>query len=256
MAYEDFAFWYDALNTDADYDRYVQVLCGLFEKHGVGPGLVVDLGCGTGECTLRLAGAGYEMIGVDGSANMLSVFRDKIPEKSNILLLCQNLEDLDLYGTVQGAVSTFDTLSHLAPEQLDKTLARVSLFLEPGGVLLFDVNTPYKHREVLGNSCFSLEGEGGVRCFWDNLFHGEEPGARIEISLEIEQNGRRVAAECFEEYAYGLNEWQSRLENHGFALCESMDGERFGPILPDTERFLIVAKKLKSMMGYKVKWKQ
>ena len=146
MAYEAFAGVYDAFNEDADYDALFRYVCGVLRAHGVEDGIVADLGCGTGELTLRLAAAGYDMIGVDLSPEMLSVLREKAWEtgQEGLLLLCQDIAELDLYGTVRAAVSTFDTFNHIGPaEKFRRALCRAALFVEPGGLVLFDMNTPY-----------------------------------------------------------------------------------------------------------------
>ena len=128
MAYEAFAGVYDAFNEDADYDALFRYVCGVLRAHGVEDGIVADLGCGTGELTLRLAAAGYDMIGVDLSPEMLSVLREKAWEtgQEGLLLLCQDIAELDLYGTVRAAVSTFDTFNHIGPaEKFRRALCRV-----------------------------------------------------------------------------------------------------------------------------------
>ena len=129
MAYEAFAGVYDAFNEDADYDSLFRYVCGVLRAHGVEDGIVADLGCGTGELTLRLAAAGYDMIGVDLSPEMLSVLREKAWEtgQEGLLLLCQDIAELDLYGTVRAAVSTFDTFNHIGPaEKFRRALCRTA----------------------------------------------------------------------------------------------------------------------------------
>ena len=148
MAYGVFADVYDAFNEDADYYALHKAVKSRLKAHGVNDGIVVDLGCGTGDLTLLLAQDGYVMIGVDISDEMLCILREKAEEQnvSNLLLLCQNLLDLDLYGTVRAAVSTFDTLNHIGPyADFCKAIQRAALFIEPNGLMLFDMNTPYKH---------------------------------------------------------------------------------------------------------------
>ena len=155
MAYEAFAGVYDAFNEDADYDSLFRYVCGVLRAHGVEDGIVADLGCGTGELTLRLAAAGYDMIGVDLSPEMLSVLREKAWEtgQEGLLLLCQDIAELDLYGTVRAAVSTFDTFNHIGPaEKFRRALCRAALFVEPGGLVLFDMNTPYKHARIVSGA--------------------------------------------------------------------------------------------------------
>ena len=79
------------------------------------------------------------MIGVDLSPEMLSVLREKAWEtgQEGLLLLCQDIAELDLYGTVRAAVSTFDTFNHIGPaEKFRRALCRAALFVEPGGLVL------------------------------------------------------------------------------------------------------------------------
>ena len=177
MAYNEFAYFYDTLNGDADYDALYSHVKAELDAHGIRDGILADLGCGTGELTLMLAQAGYDMIAIDQSEEMLCVVRDKADQLAltgRLLLLEQDLCSLDLYGTIRGAVSTFDTFNHLPA--LDKAIASAGFFMEKGGVLLFDMNTPYKHREVLGDNTFTLEGED-AGCVWRNryLYAGRGP---------------------------------------------------------------------------------
>lgn len=249
MAYEDFSHWYDALNPYADYPAYARHITDFFKSCGLHSGLVLDLGCGTGECTLRLAKAGYEMIGVDASADMLSVLREKLarPGAPSVLLLCQPLEALDLYGTVQGAVSTFDTLSHIPPEHLAQVLGRAALFMEPGSPFVFDVNTVYKHRQVLGNHPFTLEGDGGVACRWTNRLIVHEGWDEVEMELVILRGGRPQAREVFSEYAYPLEHWRGLLAGAGFRVLGERDGDTFGPPGPETQRLLFETRKERNL---------
>ena len=183
MAYNEFAYFYDSFNEDADYEALYRHVKGQLDAHGITDGILADLGCGTGELTLMLAQAGYDMIAIDQSEEMLCVVRDKADQlelTGRLLLLQQDLCDLDLYGTIRGAVSTFDTFNHL-PE-LDKAIANAAFFMEKGGVLLFDMNTPYKHREVLGNNTFTFAADE-ANCVWKN--HLEEDGRKVRIALDV-----------------------------------------------------------------------
>ena len=142
MAYHEFAYFYDEFNGEADYDALYAQIKGQLDAHGIQNGIVADLGCGTGELTLMLTQAGYDMIGIDQSEQMLCVVQDKAQQlglSQGLLLLRQDLLQLDLYGTIQAAVSTFDTFNHLP--DLDKAIANAGFFMEKGGVLLFDMNT-------------------------------------------------------------------------------------------------------------------
>ena len=149
MAYNEFAYFYDEFNGEADYDALYSHIHSQLEAHGIRDGILADLGCGTGELTLMLTQAGYDMIGIDQSEEMLCVVRDKAEQlglSGRLLLLRQDLLKLDLYGTIRGAVSTFDTFNHIP--DLDTAIANAGFFMEKGGVFLFDMNTPYKHQKT------------------------------------------------------------------------------------------------------------
>ena len=114
MAYNEFAYFYDEFNGEADYDALYTQIHAKLEAHGIHDGIVADLGCGTGELTLMLTQAGYDMIGIDQSEEMLCVVRDKAEQlglSGRLLLLRQDLLKLDLYGTIRAAVSTLIPLT-------------------------------------------------------------------------------------------------------------------------------------------------
>ena len=174
MAYQEFAYFYDEFNGAADYDALFAYVTGELKAHGIQDGIVADFGCGTGELTLMLAQAGYDMIGIDVSEEMLSVLRDKADALglplTNPMLLCQDLLQLDLYGTIRAAVSTFDTYNHIGPlENFEKAIAKAAFFMEKDGVFVFDLNTPYKHEKVLSGQTFDFD-EDDAACRWSNRY--------------------------------------------------------------------------------------
>lgn len=134
MAYNEFAYFYDEFNGEADYDALYGYITDELKAHGITDGILADLGCGTGDLTLMLTQAGYDVIGIDRSEEMLSVLREKADElglTGRLLLLKQDLLDLDLYGTIRAAVSTFDTYSHIGPqENFEKAIRKAAYFME------------------------------------------------------------------------------------------------------------------------------
>ena len=159
MAYQEFAYFYDEFNGAADYDALFAYVTGELKAHGIQDGIVADFGCGTGELTLMLAQAGYDMIGIDVSEEMLSVLRDKADALglplTNPMLLCQDLLQLDLYGTIRAAVSTFDTYNHIGP--LENPISMKKCF--PARLLILMRMTPpaagataMTHRQVAWTS--------------------------------------------------------------------------------------------------------
>lgn len=244
MAYEAFADIYDAFNEDADYDALYAYLHSELQAHGIHGGIVADLGCGTGDLTLRLAAGGYDMIGVDLSEEMLSVLREKAWEKGieGLLLLRQDLEQLDLYGTVNAAVSTFDTFNHIGPlPRFTAALCRCALFVEPGGLFLFDLNTPYKQQQVLADNVYLLEAED-VTCRWENRW--DPAGRCTQITVDMAYPGEAEHdVERFTEYAYSLDEVRGACEAAGLQIVRVCDGETFQELRPESERYLITAVK-------------
>ena len=186
---ETFSAYYDALTEDVDRaviaDRCEELLAQYHPKRE----LALDLCCGTGTLATELARRGFEVIGVDASPEMLMQAAEKnMALEQPVLYLCQPLEQLDLYGTVDLAVCTLDSLNHLPGKKaLQKALHRLQFFVEPGGLFLFDVNTPYKHREVLGNNCFVRESEA-LFCVWQNEYTPEEH--KVEIQMDFFRRGK------------------------------------------------------------------
>lgn len=248
MAYNEFAYFYDEFNGEADYDALYLHIKAALEAHGIRDGIVADLGCGTGELTLMLTQAGYDMIGIDQSEEMLCVVRDKAGQlglDGGLLLLQQDLRSLDLYGTIRAAVSTFDTLNHVP--DLDAVIANAGFFMEKGGVFLFDMNTPYKHRCVLGDNEFTFEQEDAA-CVWQNRYDEASRRVAITVDIEYQETGERFHEE-FSEYTYDLDTIRAALERHGFTLESVCDGETFGPLTETSERYFFCAVKNYTQLG-------
>ena len=165
--YDQLAFCYDALTGDVDYARRADFLEKLFARAAAPVRTVLDLACGTGTMTWLLTERGYEMIGVDGSEEMLAVAMEKYGTVGGIppIFLHQSMPKLDLYGTVDAAVCCLDSLNYLTrPADVRRTLQRLRLFIAPGGVLIFDVNTPEKFRAVDGQ--VFLDETEDAYCVW------------------------------------------------------------------------------------------
>lgn len=242
MAYNEFAYFYDEFNGEADYDALFERIHAELKAHGIQDGIVADLGCGTGELTLMLTQAGYDMMGIDQSEEMLCVVRDKAEQmelSGRLLLLQQDLLSLDLYGTIRAAVSTFDTFNHIP--DLDKVIANAGFFMEKGGVLLFDMNTPYKHKQVLGENEFTFEEEDAA-CVWRNHYNAEDRKVEISVDIDYHETGEHFHEE-FCEYTYELETIRTALEKHGFVLESVCDGESFGPLTETSERYFFCAVK-------------
>ncbi len=167
MRYSVIAPLYDRINGD-QYAPYASFLQEAFRRFaGIPVREVLDLGCGTGGITALLADAGYDMVALDASPEMLCIAREKNAGK-NTLLLCQDMRAFELYGTVQAAYSSFDCLNYLRnADDLRKVFLLVRNYVEPGGLFLFDVNTRYRLETVFGENTFSYEFEDGL-LLWRN----------------------------------------------------------------------------------------
>ena len=245
MSYNVFARYYDALTANVDYEMMADYLCALLEREGHKAGLTLDLACGTGSLTLQLAKKGIDIYGIDASMDMLSVAQEKAAEAGcSILFLCQKMQSLDLYGTVNTVFCSLDSINHLVTEQdVKRAFQRVSLFLETDGYFVFDLNTLYKHRCVLGENAYVYD-LTDVFCAWQN--HFEEATGRVLVSLDFfEKKGKLYerSSEEFFERAYPLEQVTSWLEEAGLALCAIYRSGSFEPPAPNTERVTIVAKK-------------
>ena len=218
MSYASFAQYFDSLTHNVEYARRADYLCTLLAHLGNAPGLTLDLACGTGSLTVELAKRGMDIYGIDGSADMLSVARQKAAESGlDLLFLCQKMQKLDLYGTVDTVICALDSINHLTLEKdVQTAFDRVSLFMNPGGWFLFDVNTVYKHRHVLADNIFLYDTDE-VYCIWQN--HYEEKNDRVGIQLDFfgrEGNLYHRSGEHFYERAYPQEQLLHMLNQAGF----------------------------------------
>ena len=243
--YSEFAYSYDILMQNVDYQKRTDYLYSLFEKFDRAPTLMLDLACGTGEFSNRFANKGVSVIGVDISYDMLSVAREKSAEQQNdILYLCQDAAELDLYGTVDGAICCLDSLNHITDYgDFCSAIARVSLFLEKDRLFIFDLNTEYKHSCVLGNNTFVID-TNDVYCVWQNEYQGNNT---VEINLDFftrEDNVYLRTGESFCERAYTSAEIENALNKAGLkteAIYEEMTQNK---PCDTTQRVVYVTRKM------------
>lgn len=251
-SYSDFAYVYDELMCDADYEKRAEYVLSLFKKYGKTPSLLLDLACGTGNFSNLFAKKGIEVIGVDMSEDMLSVAREKMyNEGVNVLYLCQKAEELDLFGTIDGAVCLMDSLNHITDEaDLEKAISRVSLFMEKDGLFIFDVNTRYKHKTTLGNNIFIKESDE-VFCVWQNEYIDNESLVNIRLDIFTEQDGlyERFCEE-FCERAYDFEFLKELLLKYDFEVLKIFDDLSENEIKSDTERAFFVCKKTRQTNGF------
>lgn len=246
-SYAEFAYYYDALTENAAYESRCHLLCNLLAAHGAGEGILLDLACGTGTLSAMLAKRGYDVIGVDASPDMLSVAQQKQTEQDfEAVFLCQRMEQLDLYGTIDAAICTLDSLNHITKQDdFKEALRRVALFMNDGGVFLFDVNTPYKHEAVLADNTFVYDLDD-VYCVWQNQYDPATQTTDVTLDLfcyDEENDCYDRATERFSERAYALDDIRAWLEEDQFEVLAVLEETGTRPVCDTDERALFVCKK-------------
>lgn len=247
--YNAFANVYDKLTDNIEYKKRADYISALFERYGVkGKEPVLDLACGTGSLTIELAKRGFDMIGTDSAYTMLSQAQNKkYAENVDVLFLCQDMTELDLYGTISGAVCMLDSLNHLeCADDVEKTIKKVGLFMEHDGIFIFDVNTIYKHREILANNTFVYDCDD-VYCVWQNSLKDDD---RVDISLDIFELEDEVyyrSTEEFSERAYPIDDYKKWLSDADFEVLHIYDEMSDHELNDKTQRAVFVAR----YKGYK-----
>lgn len=249
--YSALAPFYDIFNGDIDYAAWADFVEENFRRYAARPvSSVLDLGCGTGSMLLELARRGYDMTGVDGSAEMLDVARERAEREGldkGLLLLCQDLSEFELYGTVDAIVCCLDTVNHITEKaDLDRCFHWVHNYLEPNGIFLFDVNSPRKFRRTYGDRDYILE-DSGVVCTWQNDFDPASGLCDFYISLfEEEKDGKYTRTDLFrQERMYTLATLRHLLKKNGLALLSVSSDYNFESPARDAERFYIAARAIK-----------
>lgn len=188
-AYTSFAYVYDTFMDNVPYGEWAMHIREKLCEHGVTDGIVLDLGCGTGTMTERLAGYGYDMIGVDNSEEMLELAMEKKTESGyDILYLLQDMRGFELYGTVRAVVSVCDSVNYITePDELEEVFRLVNNYLDPKGIFLFDFNTVHKYRDVIGDSTIA-EDRGVCSFIWDNRYYEKEQINEYDLTLFIAED--------------------------------------------------------------------
>lgn len=243
--YGDFANVYDAFMDNIPYQEWHSYLKSLLDSHGVSEGIVVDLGCGTGTMTQMLAEDGYDMIGVDRSAEMLLQARAKCD--SQILFLEQDMRELDLYGSARAMVCICDGMNYLlSQEDILQTFNRVHTFLDSGGIFIFDLKTPHFYEHVLGNRTIA-ENREQASMIWENEYHNDT--GKHEYLLTFYQciDEQKDYYARFEEYhqqrSYSKESILSLMKKAGFIQLEGYQAFSTQMAGDEDERWYFVAQK-------------
>ena len=262
-AYSEFAQVYDLFMDNIPYVEWCDYLVTLLKQHGVSDGLVLELGCGTGNMTEALKRRGYDMIGIDNSEEMLAeaieknmssgtevaAADDRMSEgmKDGLkpaLYLCQDMREFELYGTVRAIVSVCDSINYiLEPEELIQVFRLVNNYLDPDGVFIFDLNTRYKYEKILGEQTIGETRED--HCFiWDNYYDISSGINEYILNLFIQGEDGRYDRyeEVHYQRAYDLEEIRQLIEVSGLRWEGAYDAFTMEPVREDSERIYIIAR--------------
>ncbi len=244
-AYTAFAEVYDAFMDNIPYEKLADYVHGLLEEYGIKDGLVLELGCGTGSLTELLAVMGYDMIGVDSSGDMLGTAMEKRERSGlDILYLLQDMREFELYGTVRAVVSVCDSMNYITEyEDLTQVFRLVNNYLDPGGMFIFDLNTEYKYRQVLGSQTIA-ESREDCGFIWENEYDEETKLNEYDLTLFVREEGElfRRYEETHVQRAYSVEEIKAALLEAGMEFVAVYDAFTRDGAEDRSQRIYVIAR--------------
>ena len=244
--YEALAASYDGLTRDIPYEKYLRFFKTLLRRHGVTATTVLDLACGTGSLSVLLAKHGYEVLGVDRSEEMLTVTAEKAMEleENQPFFVAQPMQRLRIPEPVDACVCALDSINYVTkPQDVQKAFRRVYESLRPGGLFVFDINTPYK-LESLDGQVFLDETEDSY-CVWRAVYEKRHSLCRYGMDL-FQQANDGLWERSFEEHverAYTPEALSGWLADAGFAQIEQFGNLRLEAPENTELRIFFAAKK-------------
>lgn len=244
---------YDNINAHIDYSAWADFFEKCFDEFlKERPELVLDLACGTGSMTFELAKRGYDMIGVDGSSDMLNVAYDRkydLDLPRDVLFLLQDMREFELYGTVGAITCCLDSVNYLTGDgELDKCFALAHNYLDPNGLFLFDINTPHKFENVYASNTYVYEEDdcgSDSFCVWQNYYDAESRICDFTLTVFEREEGSEAYSrrdEIQSERCYSRNEIEKSLKDNGFELIGFYSDFNFTPANDTDERWYVVAR--------------
>ena len=240
--YNDFAEIYDSFMDNVPYDAWCEQTAAILRTYGISSGIVADLGCGTGAMTERMAGLGYDMIGIDNSDEMLmEALRKRDESGHDILYLKQDMREFELYGTCAAIISRCDSLNYITDSgDLEKVFRLVNNYLDPGGLFVFDLKTEYMYKNILGENTFSRSTDDATY-IWENYYDPEKKINEYDLTMFIREGDMfRKSVETHAQRAYGPDELKQAAERAGMKWLGIWDADSEDNISEDTARFLVV----------------
>lgn len=244
-AYTDFANVYDVFMDNTPYGKWGSFLTDRLKKAGIEDGILLDLGCGTGNMTELLSGEGYDMIGVDCSGEMLNVAMEKRARSGRqILYLQQDMREFELYGTVRAVICICDSLNYLLEEnEIEDTFRLVNNYLDPGGLFLFDFNTVYKYETVIGDTTIA-ENRDNCSFIWENFYEEEKQTNEYDLTIFVQEEGElfRKFTETHYQRGYTLEQMKRLVEAGVLVLEEALDADTLQAVTDTSERIYCIAR--------------
>lgn len=240
-AYTEFAKVYDEFMEETPYEKWKEFIIEYLKRENIEDGIVLDLGCGTGCLTRMLSDAGYDMIGVDSSFEMLDVAR--CSSDDSILYLAQDMREFELYGTVRAVVSSCDCINYITDvEELVEVFSLVNNYLDPKGIFIFDFNTKHKYEQI-GERVIA-ENQDNASFIWENFYYPEECINEYDVTFFLKEENdlyRKVVEEHFQR-AYTLEEINECLAKSGLVFVEAFDDYSNAHASEKSERICVIAR--------------
>jgi len=241
--YDDFAYIYDELIEDVDYEKWNSYIKDIFKRFGKSPKHVLEMACGTGNLSYYLAKEGYHLVCFDMSDDMLAVAYNKLSQFKNVMLLNQNMTDFNIHRKFDAIISILDSINYITDEkELLSTFKNVRGHLDEDGIFIFDINSEYKLREIIGNNTF-VEDRDDVFYTWQNYFDEEKRIAEFYLTFFVKKdNGYyiRFDEDHFEK-AYKAEEVIEALKMAGFSRINAFDCFTFNEPHEKSQRINFVA---------------
>ena len=242
-SYRDFARVYDEFMDQTPYDEWLLNILNVFKEYKIKKAAqVLDLGCGTGKMSRRLAREGYQVTAVDNSMDMLEIAASE--EEDHILYVLQDMVSLELPQQVDAAVSICDCMNYILEEDdLKEAFRRVKRFLKEDGVFIFDMNSHYKYKEILACNTFAEDRED-ASFIWDNFYDEEEMINEYDLTVFVQEEGDLFRRYCETHYqrAYSLETVRALIEKAGMEVLAIYDAFTYNKPKPDSERVYFVAR--------------
>lgn len=247
MSYTDFAKYYDILTDNVDYNNIAYYYSELLHKYGAKKGKLLDLGCGTGNLTLRMERLGFsEITGCDLSQYMLDA---AVKKSEKIRWLRSDMRELPFEGEFDTAIATLDSINHLNDKKsAEQAFDSAYRCLKKGGIFAADLNTPYKHQYILADNTFTFDyEEEGLYCVWENEPIPDDPLNRIYMFLDFferqEDGNYKRTSDSLSEIALSPEEIKRMLVKSGFRVLECSEYLTGGALEDTSEKFTVVAQK-------------